>query len=40
LKNIKNHATISIIAMLEFSAIKEVVLDKYLNDTDQLLNNV
>ena len=26
--------------MLEFSSIKEVVLDKYLNDTDQLLNDV
>ncbi len=40
LKSIKTHASVSIISMLEFSAMKEVTLDKYLNDTDQLLTNV
>jgi len=40
LKNIKEHATISIISMLEFSTIREVVLDKYLADTDKLLSDV
>ncbi len=40
LKNIKSHASVSVISMLEFSAMKEIVLDKYLNDTDELLNNV
>lgn len=40
LKNIKDHSAISIISLLEFSVIKDVVLDKYLNDTDLLLSNV
>jgi len=40
LKNIKNHAEVSVISMLEFTVMKEIVLDKYLNDTDILLNNV
>ncbi|MFZ2150590.1 MAG: hypothetical protein WAZ12_03210 [Candidatus Absconditicoccaceae bacterium] len=40
LRDIKNHASISVISMLEFSAVKEVVLEKYLDDTDKLLINV
>lgn len=40
LRDIKTHASVSIIAMLEFTAIKEVVLEKYLNDTDKLLTEV
>lgn len=40
LRDIKTHASVSIISMLEFTAIKEVVLEKYLNDTDKLLIEV
>lgn len=40
LKDVKLHSTTSIVSMLEFTAMKEIVLDGYLNHTSNLLNNV
>lgn len=40
LKSLKEYSSISIISMLEFSAMKEIVMDNYIKDTDKLLIDV
>lgn len=37
LKKMKNYSEMSIVSMLEFSAMKEVVLDKYLSEISNIL---
>ena len=40
LKDIKDHSAISIVSLLEFSPVKQIVLDNYLEKTSILLDKV